>query len=62
MKNKKARIFLAFLMIFAILMLLKPLSKYFNQVYIMIVQAVLIFVVFTTILPKKNKLACKNFV
>lgn len=53
MKNKKIRVVLAFLMVFAILMMLKPLSKYFNQVYIMIVQPSLLFGVFTSYFLKK---------
>ncbi|MHC1685314.1 MAG: hypothetical protein AB6733_20645 [Clostridiaceae bacterium] len=55
MKNEKIRMVIAFLLAFAILMMLKPLSKYFNQMYIMIVQTVLLFVVFAYIVPKKNK-------
>lgn len=53
--RKKIRMFVGFLLTFGILMMERPLSKYFNEVCILIVQIILLWGVFTFVIPKKSK-------
>lgn len=55
MKNKKLRMILAFLMLSAITIIPNLLFKDFNQVYVMMVQVVLVYLVLAIIVPSENK-------
>jgi len=55
MKNKKLRMILAFLMLSAIMIIPNLLFENFNQVYVMMVQVVLVYLVLAIIVPSENK-------